>query len=213
MAGPNIAHHTPITVWQTISGNTDNTDAEPEGATQTFLSGTPVSLSSGNIIAWAGTGGGVAAVVAGVSMEDAHNLASAGLGAPGPFTGIGFPGAGLSFGAVPNEGSALNIPRGAPFVTGQILYNRAIDDIIFVAQFDNSNGSVAADYTPVQANVGSQFGLTADSTAPVYWYVDKNKTTAGTNTVVEIVGLHPIDGSIVNARVLFKFLRSASQFL
>lgn len=212
MAGPNIAHHTPITAVQTVSGNTDYTDSVNEGATQTFIAGTPVSLSAGNIIAWAGTGGGVAAVIAGIALEDAHNLASAGLGAPGPFTGVGFPGAGLSFGTVPNEPSALNIPRGAPFVTGQILFNRAIDDIIFEAQFDNSNGTVAADYTPVQSDIGKHYGLTADATAPVYWYVDKNKTTDGTNTVVEIVALNPIDGSIVNGRVRFKFLRSASQY-
>ena len=212
MAGPNLAHHVPITFVQTVSGNTDYTDMVNEGATQTFLAGTPVALSSGNIIAWPGTGGGVAATLGGIALEDAHNLASAGLGAPGPFTPVGFPGTGTTFGSVPNQVSAVNIPRGAPFVTGQILFNRAIDDIIFEGQFDNSAGTVAADWTPVQSDIGKSYGLTADSSGPVYWYVDKGKTTGGTNTVVEIVALSPIDGSIANGRVRFKILRSVSQY-
>jgi hypothetical protein len=212
MAAPFLAHHAPIVVVKTVSGNTDYTDSVNEAATQTFLAGTPVQLSAGTIQAWPGTGGGVAAVIAGVAMHDASNLATAGAGAPTPFTGIGFPGTGTTFGSVPNEVSAVNIPRGAPFSTGQTLFDRAIDDTIFEAMFDNAAGAVAADYTPVQSDIGKQYGLTADATAPIYWYVDKNKTTAGTNTVLEIVGLSPIDGSIVNGRVQFKFLRSASQY-
>ena len=213
MAGPNLAHHAPIIPVQTVSGNTDFTDSVNEKASQTFLAGTPVQLSNGVIQAWPGTGGGVAATLAGFSMEDAHNLASDGAGAPTPFTGVGFPGTGLTFGGVPNESSAVNIPRGAPFVTGQILFNRAIDDIIFEGEFDNSAGSVAADWTPVQSDIGKQYGLTADSSAPIYWYVDKGKVTGGSNTVVEIVGLSPIDGSIPNGRVRFKVIRAASQYI
>jgi hypothetical protein len=66
--------------------------------------------------------------------------------------------------------------------------------------------------TPTQAMINTQFGLTADLTAPIYWYVDGAKVTAGTNTVVELVEISPIDGLIPNARVRFKFLRSASQY-
>jgi hypothetical protein len=213
MAGPNLAHHAPIVVVKTISGNTDYTDAVNEAATQTFLAGTPVQLSAGTIQAWPGTGGGVAAVIVGIAMQDASNLATAGAGAPGPFTGVGFPGTSTTFGSVPNESSAVNIPRGAPFMTGQTEFNRAIDDTIFEGMFDNSAGTVAADFTPVQSDIGKQYGLTADATAPIYWYIDKAKVTAGTNTVLEIVGLSPIDGSVINGRVQFKFLRSASQYL
>ena len=208
-----LAHHAPITVVITISGNTDNTRHINEKNGQTFLAGTPVAVDgTGNVIAWAGTGGGVAAVIAGVAMEDAHNLASSGAGAPSGFVGVGFPGTGTTFGSVPNESLAVNIPRGAPFVTGQILFNTAIDDTIFEAMFDNSTLGTSVGATPTQAMINTQFGLTADLTAPIYWYVDGGKVTAGANTVVELVEISPIDGLIPNARVRFKFLRSASQY-
>jgi hypothetical protein len=206
-----LAHHAPITVVQTISGNTEFTGSDNEGASQTFLAGTPVTISAGNIIAWSGTGP-TTAVLAGIALEDAHNLASAGLGAPGPFTGIGFPGASPTFGSVPNEASALNIPRGAPFVTGDILYQKAVEDTIFEGMFDNSVTGTGAAATPSKANIGVLYGLTADLTAPIYWYVDAGKTTVGTNTCVEIVDLNKIDGAIPNARVQFKFARATSQF-
>lgn len=205
-----LAHHAPITVVQTISGNTDNTDSINEKASQTFLAGTPVMLSSGLIQAWDGTT--VALGIAGVSMEDAHNLASSGLGAPGAFTGVGFPGTGTTFGSVPNETSAVNIPRGAPFVTGQILFDKAIDDTIFAAMFDNSSAGTSGGATPTQASIGTQYGLTADLTAPIYWYVDGAKVTVGTNTVVEVVGVSTVTGFVPNAIVFFKFARAASQY-
>lgn len=207
-----LAHHAPITVVQTISGNTDFTGSENEAASQTFLAGTPVYLVSGNITAWTGN---TTQLIAGVSMEDAHNLASAGLGAPGPFTGVGFPGTGTTFGSVPNEVSAVNIPRGAPFVTGQILFNKSVDDTIFEAQFDNSVTGTALAATPTQALVGTLAGLTADLSAPIYWSVDGSKTTPGTSATsasVEIVGLNPIDGAIPNGRVRFRFLKAVSQY-
>jgi hypothetical protein len=195
-----LAHHAPITVVQTISGNTENTGSENEGASQTFLAGTPVTLSGGNVIAWSGTGPTTAV------------LAGAGLGAPGPFTGVGFPGTGTTFGSVPNEASAVNIPRGAPFVLGDILFQKAIDDTIFEAMFDNSNLGTAVGATPTKALIGTIAGLTADLSAPIYWYVDGFKTTSGTNAAVEIVDLNKIDGAIPNGRVQFKFLRAFSQY-
>ena len=205
-----LAHHAPITVVETISGNTDNTDSINERLSQTFLAGTPVQLNAGTVQAW--DGATVAAGVAGVAMEDAHNLASSGLGAPGAFTGVGFPGTGTTFGSVPNEPSAVNIPRGAPFVTGQILFNKAIDDTIFAAMFDNSTLGTSVGATPTQATIGGHFGLTADLTAPIYWYVDGAKVTDGANTVVEVVGISTVTGFIPNGIVFFKFLRSASVY-
>src|SRR5215831_8062650 len=207
-----LAHHQPITVVETISGNTDFTGSENEAASQTFLAGTPVYLVSGNVTAWTGN---TTQLIAGISMEDAHNLSSAGKGAPGPFTGVGFPGTGTTFGSVPNETSAVNIPRGAPFVTGQILFDKSVDDTIFEAMFDNSNLGTSVGATPTQALVGTLAGLTADLTAPIYWYVDGFKTAAGAgvnNAAVEIVGLSPIDGAIPNGRVRFRFLKAVSQY-
>lgn len=207
-----LAHHAPITVVITISGNTDFTGMENEAASQTFIAGTPVYLVSGNITAWTGN---TTQLIAGISMEDAHNLASAGLGAPGPFTGVGFPGTGTTFGSVPNETSAVNIPRGAPFVLGTIIFNKSVDDVIFEGQFDNSTLGTSVGATPTQALVGTLAGLSVDLTAPLYWYVDGAKTTPGAgaaNAAIEIVGLNPIDGAIPNGRVRFRFLKAVSQY-
>lgn len=200
----NLANHAEIVVVQTVSGNTDKTLATNEKAGQTFLKGVPVQLNAGVVQEWDTT---VANGILGFSLEDAHNLATDGAGAPGPFTPVGFPGAGLSFGKVPFEASALNIPRGAPFVTGYILFDEADNDNIFSAQFDNANFAVAADATPVQSDIGKIYGLTKDASG--HWYVDKNKTAG--NACVVIRQLDPIDGSILNGRVWFQVLVGSQQ--
>jgi hypothetical protein len=79
-------------------------------------------------------------------------------------------------------------------------------DTIFTAQTDNNTGAAT---TPTVANIGTQYGMTIDANG--HWYVDFGKTTVGTNTVVIMTGLHPIDGSIANARILFQFTKSAMQ--
>ena len=78
---------------------------------------------------------------------------------------------------------------------------------IFQALFDNSNGTVAANWTPTQADIGVSYGLTRDANG--YWYVDKNKT--GGSAVVQVVGIP--QGSYVNAPVTFVFLPTAVQVL
>jgi len=71
--------------------------------------------------------------------------------------------------------------------------------------FDNSNGTVAANWTPVQADIGVAYGMTKDANG--YWYVDKNKT--GGSAIVQVLGL-PL-GSYLNAPVTFVFLTTAIQ--
>lgn len=202
-----LANHAPILPYQTVSGNTDNTDSQNEKAGQTFLAGTPVQLNAGVIQEWDGVT--VANGIAGIALIDASNYATDGQGAPAPFTPVGFPGAIGTFGSVPNEPNAVNIARGEPFATGQTLFNKAINDTLFIGQVDNANASTGGSVTPTQATLGSQFGLTKD--ADGHWYIDFNKTTPGTNTVVEIVNF-TIDGLIANARLIFRFLNSASQY-
>lgn len=202
---PVLTDHAAITAVQTVSGNTDLTESVNEKASQTFVFGVPVQLNAGVVQEW--DGATVAIGIAGFSMEDAHNLASDGLGAPGPFTGVGFPGTGTTFGKVPYEASAVNIPRGAPFVTGQILFNAAVEDTIFRGQFDRSGAGSA---TTVQSDIGKQFGMTKDASG--HWYVDRDKVTVGTNTVVEVVALDPITGPALNGFVYFKVVRAASQY-
>lgn len=200
-----LANHTEIEVVRTTQNNTEPTDFPQEKAGQTFVKGTPVQLNAGVLQAW--DGATIAAGIYGVSLEDAHNLASDGLGFPAAFGVVAFPGAGTTFGKVPFQTSAVNIPEGAPPVKGGIIVALASLETVFRAQADKNTGAATI---PAIANIGSQFGLSLDANG--HWYVDFAKTTVGTNTVVEMIGLDPIDGSIANARILFKFLKSAMQF-
>lgn len=203
----NLNVHQRIYAYQTVSGNTDNTAAINEAASQTFLQGTPVQLNAGTVQAWDGST--VAKGILGISLQDASNYSVAGKGAPGVFGSVGSPAALVTFGKVPYEASAVNIPRGSPFVDGRTLFNVAVQDTLFIAQVDNSSFSIAADATPVQADIGKQFGLTVDSNGT--WYVDRGKTTVGTNTVLVVVALDPTQGSVLNGSVIFRFTAAATQ--
>jgi len=207
MAGPNLTYHEQIGSVESTSNSTPLTASIPEKLSQTFKIGTPVQLSGGFVQAWDGTT--VAAGIAGFSLIPASNLASSGKGAPTPFGQIGPPGAIQTYGNVPYQASAVNIAEGTPITDGRTLFEQAVGNTIFEGQFDNSAGTVAADYTPTQASIGTQYGLTIDANGQ--WYVDAGKVTPGTNTVVTVVGINPIDGLIVNARVRFVVLASARQ--
>ena len=209
MAGPNITYHTPILSIMNRANTAPLTDAQPEKAGQTFKFGTPVQSNAGYIQAWDGVT--TAAGILGVAESFGLNLGTNGAGAPGmPFGPIGAPGAIQTYGFVLNEPSAVNIALGTPISDGRTLFVSANTDNVFEAIFDNSTGTVAADYTPTQAMIDTaagQLGLTVDANG--FWYVDAHKT--GGSAVVQIVGINPIDGFIVNARVRFKFLPAAEQ--
>lgn len=208
----NLANHPPIQVCQTISGNSENTRAYPEAAGQTFLYGTPVQLNgSGNTKNWDGTT--VSRGIIGIARQPGSNLGTAGAGSPPSFGSVGAPGATPTYGTVPNQSSAVNIPSGATFVDGNTLVAAAVADTIFEGMVDNNTGS---SFTASIANVGVEYGLTIDSSGN--WYVDLGKSTVGTNTVVTIVGLNPnyfASGStttqIANGLVRFTINLAASQ--
>ena len=206
MGAANLTTHLPILQVLEKAGTTPYTSTQPEAAGQAFQSGVPVQLnSSGYAQQWDGTT--VTAGILGVSESFGLNLASAGLGAPTPpFGGITGSIAIQSYGQVPNQPNAANIAIGTPVSDGRTLYIEPDQANIFQALFDNSNGTVAADWTPTQADIGKKYGLTADSTWG-FWYVDKNKTSG--NAVVQIVGLP--NGSGLNYPVNFVFLTSAVQ--
>lgn len=213
MAGPNVSFHQPIGVVETTTGLTPLTLALLEKASQTFKYGVPIQLSTGFAQQWDGTT--LTNSIAGFSLTFGLNLASNGKGAPGAFNQIGPPGATATYGNVPNQASGANIAVGQPISDGRTLVESSVDNNIFEATFDNSAGTVAADYTPTQAMIGTQFGLTVDTNGQ--FYVDNGKVTAGTNTVVVMVGINPIDQTatggvyIVNARVRFQVLGAARQ--
>lgn len=202
----------PIQPVESISGNQFRAMRLIEEATQTFKVGTPLSVAAGDggIQAWvANTQGPGQGGVCGISYEAASNLASTGLGAPTPFSpffGIGA--AAGTFGSVPNEASAKNIAHGAPLNDGRVGFILPAADVIFSATFGN-NGNTA---TPLNTDVGKQYGLTLD-TGGNFWYVDKNKTTAGTNTAVTIIALDLRDVPAAGTRVLFQFIPAAVNLL
>lgn len=213
MAGPNLTYHEPIGSVETVTGLTPLTAAQPEAAGQTFKLGVPVQLNgSGDVQQWDGTT--ITAGIAGFSLTYGLNLASAAAGAPGPFQQIGPPGAIQTYGNVPNQPSAVNVAVGAPISDGRTLFEASVGSTIFEGQWDNSAGTVTADWTPTQANIGKNYGLTVDASGQ--FYVDGGKSTDGTNTVVKVIGINPIDlatatTGIVNARVRFQVLATARQ--
>lgn len=196
----------PILPVETVSGNSFRSNRIIEKATQTFLAGTPVAIDSGTgaVIAWvANTQGPGQGGVCGVAYEAASNLGATGVGpAPmSPVTGVGAAVGTLS--NVPNQPSSVTILHGAPINDGRVGFVLPGPDTVFSAILGN-NGAAA---TPAATDVGKQYGLTAD-TAGKYWYVDRNKTTAGTNTVLTVIGLDLRDVPGAGTRVLFTFLPS-----
>lgn len=215
MAGPNINFHTPMAAIQTTVDNGPLTVCLPEAAGQTFNFGVPVQLNAGNIQKW--DGATINAGIIGVSLQPGANLGSAGAGSPGYYGQVGPPGATATYGNVFNQAAAVNIAIGTPMTDGRTLFDSSIRTSIFELQFDNAVGTVAANYTPTLAMIGTQIGITFDANNMPY--ADGNKVTAGTNTVATIVSINPIDmvqaGTantyIVNARVRVQFLATAVQ--
>ena len=206
MAGANLTTHLPILQVLNKANTTPYTSAQPEKAGQTFQFGTPVQLNAGYVQAWDGVT--VAASILGVAESFGLNLASNGLGAPTPpFGQITGTQVIQTYGSVPNQPSGVNIALGTPMSDGRTLYMEPNSDNVFQALFDNSTGVVAADWTPVQTDIGVNYGLTKDANG--FWYVDKGKT--GNNAVLQVVGLP--NGSYLNAPVTFIFLAAAVQVI
>ena len=207
MPAANLTIHLPLSQVQSKANTTPFTYSQPEAAGQTFAWGTPVQLNaSGFVQAW--DGATVAAGVLGVAESGGLNLGTAGAGAPvPPFGQITGNISRQTYDSVPGQPLGVNIALGAPTSDGRTLYMSPEQDNIFSAMFDNSAGAGAADWTPTQADIGKNYGLTKDSAGP-YWYVDKGKT--GASAVVQIVGIGQ-DGFVANGRVKFQFMTAAAQ--
>ena len=143
-----------------------------EEATQSFKRGVPVQqdVVTGGIQEWDGTT--IARGIAGISQEAGSSLTTTGV----PKT--------LTFGSVPNQSAAVNIPRGAPINDGKVGLDLIVSDTVFFAEVGPAQTTAATD-------VGVEYGMTKD--ADGQWYVDKTKTTIGTNTVCRVVKLDPLD--------------------
>ena len=176
----------PIRAVRTTTANQPPVRRLAEDAIQTFLAGTPVKVytTTGGVIAWPGDGGSaVTDAIAGFSQEDASYLTTLGV----PKT--------LSFGTVPNQPAAVNIPRGAPLNDGKVGVELASEEVVF-------HGQVGT--TAVATDIGKSYGLTIDT--DLHWYVDKAK---GTYVAVRIVGIDPND----SRGVYFVVLPASRQML
>jgi hypothetical protein len=192
-----LSVHYPIIPLITTSGNTEQTQGIPEKATQTFKIGVCVQLNGGFTQQW--DGATYTQGIVGVSLSPGANLASNGLGAPGPFGQITGPGAIQTYGSVPNQPNAVNIAIATPMVDGRTLVALANSDTIFEIQCDASTG---ATYALTQANIGTQYGITIDAGGTMY--LDIGKTTVGTNTCCQVLRLNPYDtGNNNRAQIVF----------
>jgi hypothetical protein len=202
----------PILPVESISGNQFRAFRLIEEAGQTFKAGTPVSIAAGDggVQAWvANTQGPGQGGICGISYEAASNLSATGSGAPTPFSPfLGIGAVQGTFGSVPNQSSAKNIAHGAPLNDGRVGFILPTPDTIFSAVLGNNGNPVV----PANTDVGKQYGLTLD-TGGNYWYVDRNKTTAGTNTVLTVIALDLRDVPAAGTRVLFQFLSGAVNLL
>jgi hypothetical protein len=174
---------------QSISGNQPRIRRIIEEAGQTFLAGTPLmkKASDGGMQAW--DGATIALGIAGFSKEFGANLATTGVAQQ------------QSFGSVPYESAAFNMSR-PYFNDGRTGFEEALSDTVFL-------GQVGPAQTAAPTDIGIQYGMTKDTDN--HWFVDKTKTTVGTNTVVTVVKQDPNDQSASPRGVYFVVVPAAQQ--
>jgi len=203
MAGTNTSA-IPFGIWKVI-GSSDAlplTQRLPQNTSQTFNAGTPVSLSSGYIQA-TGTVNSTTVVIAGIAQQPGDNLSSAGVAPIG--------GSKVTFGSVPNQTAAVNIPIGAPMADGNTGVYVANNNTIFYGVVDGAHTTAAAD-------IGSIYGLTKDGTTS-NWFVDTTITTAGGGACVEVLefvdpvgtGFQGSTTTTTGGRVAFRFTMAYQQ--
>lgn len=150
-----------------------------EDDAETFESHTPVALdANGYVIAWGGaTLDGLIGSIIGIALESGSNLTTQGVAET------------LSFGSVPYQSSAHNIPRGAPINDGRVGVLCAREETVFKAQINPTGQSLA------QTDIGDVFGMTIDTDG--HWYIDKTKT--GADAVVTIVERDPNEDTLADS--------------
>lgn len=196
----------PIQPVGTVSGNQYRGRRIIEEASQTFKLGTVLAVAGadGGIIAWAGaTVTGAIGSPVGISYEAASNLSATGSGAPQPNQPFVGKGSTITFGSVPNESSAVNIPHGAPFNDGRVGFFTASTDIIYSGTLGNAGNFANWADSLLSTQTNGAAGLTIDSGSN-FWYVDISKTN-----LVQLIGRDLRDPIGSGNRVLFRFLQSA----
>lgn len=173
-----------------------------EKATQTYNQNVPVQVdvagATGFVIECPAMVSVATANIAGFSTQPGSNLTTSGVGKT------------LTTGQkVPNQGSAVVIPVGAPWAGGDGLayFVQADDDVVFQGTFGDSSDNTLA--VLAQAQITGIFGLFKDP-GNAFWYVDNHVTTAASGACVEIVELIDPIGTL-NGRVAFKVTKAAQQ--
>lgn len=130
-------------------------------------------------------------VLAGFTVEFAHNLSSSGVASP------------LTYGSVQLQSGAKNIPMGAPLSDGSLGFYVVNDNVLFKAKTD-------AAHTLVQADIGTIVSLTKDGTCN-YWFIDTTNLTVSQGAGFEIVQLIDPIGT-VGGLVAFRVMEVRQQF-
>ncbi len=201
MPGTNTAA-IPFTVFEVV-GSSDalpQTQRLPQKGSLTIKRGTPVVLSSGFLIERTAIGG-TTNVVAGVCDQPGDNLATDGTAPIG--------GSGTTYGSVPNQASAVNIPIGAPMADGLM-------GCLIANDLTKFQGVTDAAHTTANTDIGSIFGLTKGSTTG-NWFIDTTITTAAGGACVIItdfvdpVGVGAFGVGTTGGRLAFKFTGTYQQ--
>lgn len=177
----------PIVAVRTLSGTGfPAQDRWGEKAHLTMPQGVPLMLSGGYVLEADFSGG--ASVVAGVSVEPAHNLDT---DATAKYSSEGTP---------PNQSSAVITPVGAWIKDGTMGFYLADGRNVFLISLKSGQTFDAT------KNGGGPYSLTKDGTTG-FWYLDY--TATGANASVAI----PVDGvSDDNTLVLFQFKSTQRTF-
>lgn len=160
-----------------------------EAASETFLKGVPIVLSSG----YAAESAAIAAagvLLAGISSEFAHDLTTDGVAKT------------LTYGSVQNQANAVLIPGGAPPSDGKVGVIIANDETEFVGECVSTHALAVTD-------VGAIYGLTKG--ANNQWYIDTAKSTTAGGAIVTITELVD-DVGTDGGKMAFKFLKAAQLF-
>lgn len=161
----------PIKIWNTIQGlGFPAMLRRPQGATQTFQLGVPLTLSSGYLIEATFS---AADIVYGFSTEPGANLAAAGVAQQS------------SEGTPPNQPSAVITASGAWPKDGLVGLLEANANNVFSISLKAAQVFTQALIT----NPATLYGLTKDSTTG-FWYLD-NTDTSGNNAVAHLLGVDP----------------------
>lgn len=162
-----------------------------EKSANTQLIGCPCFVDSTGFVLERTTISDGTSVIAGFTVEFAHNLTTSGVAQS------------LTYGSVQLQSGAKNIPMGAPLSDGLLGFYVANDNVLYKAKTDSTHALA-------QADIGTINSLTKDGTCN-YWFVDTSNHTISSGACVEIVQLIDAIGTL-GGLVAFRVMEVRQQF-